>query len=152
MTGPEELQNLYRQTVLEHSRHPRNFGKLATADLSAEGYNPLCGDKISVFLQVTEGTIDKITFDGVGCAISLASASIMTEQLNAKTVTPAHDAVIDILRQFTHRNAAAVPVGHAMAALGGVRAFPSRIKCATLPWKTLEAALDGRNQSTTTEE
>ncbi len=152
MTDATTLRDLYRQTVLEHSRHPRNFGRLKEADHSAEGYNPLCGDKVTVYLQMNDDTIDRVTFEGVGCAIALASASIMTEQVGNKTAAQAHDDISEIMRQFAPGKDQQATAHGDMAALGSVRAYPSRIKCATLAWKTLEAALDDRTQSTTTEE
>lgn len=152
MTHAAKLQELYRETVLEHSRHPRNFGRLEDADRSAEGYNPLCGDKVTVYLQMNDDTIDQVTFEGVGCAIALASASIMTEQVGKKTAAQARDDITEIMQQFTPSEHQQATAHGDMAALGGVSAYPSRIRCATLAWKTLETALNGRSQLTTTEE
>lgn len=152
MNAGADLQQLYRDTVLDHSRHPRNFGRLADADSTAEGHNPLCGDKITVYVKLGDTGIEDIAFEGVGCAIALASASIMTEQIDHKTPEEARHDIEHVMHQFDRSIAVPKDAPGDMAALGGVRAYPSRIKCATLAWKTLLAALDGNNQSVTTEE
>lgn len=151
MNDARELQDLYRRTVLDHSRHPRNFGRLGEASATAEGHNPLCGDKVTVYLKVDDDTIDDIAFEGVGCAIALASASIMTEQVEHKSPEDARRDIERVMQQFDRNAPIVEPAGGDMAALSGVRAFPSRIKCATLAWKTLGAALEGGNESVTTE-
>jgi len=152
MGNAQELQALYRQTVLDHSRHPRNFQRLEPADRVVVGHNPLCGDKITLYLRLDHNRIDNITFEGTGCAISMASASIMTESLSKHAVDDAQNEIDKIVRQFTASTLNEAPVVGDMAALDGVRAFPSRIKCATLAWKTLEAALQDTSQTVTTEE
>lgn len=151
MNESQDLQVLYRNTVLDHSRHPRNFSRLEPADRIAVGHNPLCGDKITVYLRLENDQIEKLTFEGSGCAISMASASIMTESLEQHDLKYAHRAIDRIMQQFEKKDAEFETVDGDMAALGGVRAFPSRIKCATLAWKTLEAALQKNPQTTTTE-
>jgi len=152
MNGTPELQQLYRQTVLEHSRQPRNFRRLQDADATAEGHNPLCGDKLTVYLKLGDDAIEDIAFEGVGCAIAMASASIMTEQVDHQAPDAARRNVERVIGQFDRDASATEAVHGDMAALSGVRAYPSRIKCATLAWKTLLAALDGGDQSVTTEE
>lgn len=152
MNDVADLQALYRQTVLDHSRHPRNFRRLADADASAEGHNPLCGDKVTVYLRLGGDAIDEVAFEGVGCAIALASASIMTEEVDHKTTAEARRDIERVMKQFDRGEPEAESAGGDMAALSGVRSYPSRIKCATLPWKTLLAALDGGSQAVTTEE
>ena len=150
--GESELRDLYRQTVLDHSRNPRNFRRLDDPDAVAEGHNPLCGDKVTVYVKLDDGTISDVTFEGVGCAISRASASIMTEQVRKQTTREARDGIDSVIGQFD-RERSESPAGRGdMAALGGVREYPSRIKCATLPWKTLGAALDGTTRPVTTED
>jgi len=152
MNGAPELQQLYRQTVLDHSRQPRNFRRLDDADSTAEGHNPLCGDKVTVYLKLGDDGIEDIAFEGVGCAIALASASIMTERIDHKTPDEARRDIERVIGQFDQGAAPPEAAPGDMAALSGVRAYPSRIKCATLAWKTLLAALDGDNKSVTTEE
>ena len=148
----QDLQDLYRQTVLDHSRRPRNFRRIANADAMAEGHNPLCGDKITVYVRLDDDSIEEIAFEGVGCAISQASASIMTEQVEQRTTAEARDCIDEVMNQFD-RDLENAPVAESdMAALAGVRAYPSRVKCATLAWKTLRAALEGKQQTITTED
>jgi nitrogen fixation NifU-like protein len=143
---------MYRQTVLEHSRNPRNFRRLERPDRLAEGFNPLCGDKITVYLDLREQTIDTIAFEGTGCAISLASASMMMEAVQGRPLDEVRALVGKAQAMFG--SDADTPVEtdiDGLDALGGVRAYPSRVKCATLAWKTLEAALSGESGSITTE-
>ena len=150
MNETPDLQALYRQTVLDHSRHPRNFLRLDPADRIAVGHNPLCGDKITLYLRLDNGQIENLTFEGTGCAISMASASIMTESIKNHDLDDAQKEIDKIMREFITSRCEETVEGD-MAALSGVRAFPSRIKCATLAWKTLEAALQEDTQTTTTE-
>jgi len=152
MSETTELQDLYRKTVLDHSRNPRNFHKLAGANAKAEGHNPLCGDKVMVYLKLADEAIEDVAFEGVGCAIALASASIMTEQVTKKSCATARREIERVMRQFDRSRPEPEPEEGDMAALSGVRAYPSRIKCATLAWQTLAAALDGENLTITTEE
>jgi nitrogen fixation NifU-like protein len=152
MNGAADVQQLYRQTVLDHSRHPRNFRRVDDADAAAEGHNPLCGDKLTVYVKLGADAIEDVAFEGVGCAISLASASIMTEQIDHKSPSEARRDIGLVLSQFDRSAPASDDAQGDMAALGGVRAFPSRIKCATLAWKTLLAALDGDTRPVTTED
>lgn len=152
MNDGQELQHLYRETVLDHSRNPRNFGRLADADSVAEGHNPLCGDKVTVYVKFDDGEIRKLAFEGVGCAISLASASIMMQQIDHKTKEQARQDIQRVMQQFDRGAGTAPSMLGEMAALSGVRAYPSRIKCATLAWKTLLAALDGDHHPVTTED
>ncbi len=152
MNETADIRDLYRRTVIDHSQHPRNFRRLADASATAEGHNPLCGDKITVYLRVGDDSIDEIGFEGVGCAIALASASIMTERVAHKTTAEARRDIESVMRQFDRGEAGAAPAEGDMAALSGVRSYPSRIKCATLAWKTLAAALAGDNQAVTTED
>lgn len=151
-----DLRELYQELILDHNQSPRNFRKLDDATRSAEGYNPLCGDTITVYLHLSEESSDKdvviedISFQGSGCAISKASASIMTAELKGKTIAEA-EAVFESFRTMV-TTAGDVPkdIGK-LVALAGVRKYPVRVKCATLPWHTLANSLKGVNKTTTTE-
>ena len=137
------LENLYQELIIDHGTDPRNHHVLDNANHQAEGYNPLCGDKIHVYLQIEDNFIKDVSFVGQGCAISTASASIMSEVLKGKTVTQAHD----LFGQFQHLVTSDMPAPDSLgklAALSGVRKFPSRVKCATLAWHTLEQALNSK--------
>ncbi len=151
MNRADDLQALYRETVLDHSRHPRNFRRLEAADQVVVGHNPLCGDKLTLYLHLANDRIENLAFEGTGCAISMASASIMTESVKHHALDEVQREIDTIMRQFDSPDSAEASIEGDMAALGGVRAFPSRIKCATLAWKTLEAALQEKTQTTTTE-
>jgi nitrogen fixation NifU-like protein len=135
-----ELNELYREVILDHNRHPRNFGRLDPADAQANGHNPLCGDKLTVTLTLQGDVVSDVKFDGNGCAISVASASLMTEAVKGRdrsSVTAMFDKVHALL---TQSDAPAADLGK-LAALSGVREFPARVKCASLCWHTLNAAL-----------
>ena len=147
------LGELYQQLIIDHNRSPRNFGPLDGANRVAAGDNPLCGDKIKLYLKVANDVIEEIRFEGSGCAISQASASLMTAAVQGKS--PA-----DALSLFTafHGMVTSAPdaAGNAralgkLAAFAGVRAFPARVKCANLAWHTLRAALQGEPQAVSTE-
>lgn len=136
-----ELRDLYQEVILDHYRAPRNFGALEGSCQRADGHNPLCGDRVSVFLDVEDGIVRQVRFDGAGCAISTASASLMTEVVEGKPVG-------EVEALFRHFQASMLgdetpndDVLGKLAALGGVREFPVRVKCATLAWHTLHAAL-----------
>ncbi len=148
-----DLSELYQQVILDHSKKPRNFQKLEGANRTAEGYNPLCGDKVTVYLKLEDGVVRDISFQGSGCAISTASASMMTTSLKGKTMAEA-----EALFESFHRLATGQPdraMDHfelgKLAAFSGISEFPVRIKCATLPWHTLHAALEGKGQTVSTE-
>lgn len=144
-----DLRDLYQEVILDHNRHPRNFGPLPAANHHAEGNNPLCGDRITVYLDVAGDRIRDVSFEGAGCAISTASASLMTEALKGRTVEEA--------RQLFHGFHELVTKGEEGEDLGklavftGVREYPMRVKCATLAWHTLLAALDAQDQPVSTE-
>jgi len=152
MAETQDLVTLYRQTVLDHSRQPRNFRRLDPADRTIIGHNPLCGDKMTLYLNIDQGRIEDLAFEGTGCAISMASASIMTEMLRHRALNEARHEIESVIRDFEPHGRDDAPIAGAMAALGGVRAYPSRIKCATLAWKTLGAALRNENATVTTED
>jgi len=146
-----DLRELYQEVILDHNRKPRNFRKLDGANRHAEGYNPLCGDKVVVYLKVDGDVVTDVSFEGSGCAISTASASLMTESLKGKRVAEA-EAVFDGFHKLVTGapGADAAPLGK-LAAFAGVSEFPVRVKCATLAWHTLHAALAGRADSVSTE-
>ena len=144
-----EIRDLYRDVILDHNRHPRNFGRLEPADASAVGHNPLCGDALSLTLRFEGDRVSELRFNGQGCAISVASASLMTEAVAGKTrpeIETLYQEVHALLTDGTHRPAA--PLGKLMA-LGGVRDFPARVKCASLCWHTLHAAMNPSTGGTT---
>jgi nitrogen fixation protein NifU and related proteins len=136
----DDLNDLYQQVILDHSRSPRNFQKLATANRVAQGHNPLCGDQVMVFLDLQDGVIREITFQGSGCAISKASASIMTAALKGKSA--------DEARQLFEKFRGMVTTGQTdeadgkLQAFAGVHKFPARVKCAILPWHAVASALE----------
>ena len=148
-----DLRDLYQELILDHNRRPRNFGPLAEANRSARGVNPLCGDKVAVHIQVEDDEVKAIRFEGTGCAISIASASVMTESLKQHTRADA----MALFERFHQMVAAGdgpehVPEGMGkLAAFAGVRDYPARVKCATLAWHTLRAALDGQGTAVSTE-
>ena len=139
------LDDLYQEVILDHQRHPRNFARLATANRRAEGANPLCGDHVTVYLDVADGVIRNISFEGEGCAIAKASASMMTGAVKGKTLAEASA----IFRQFHQMVTGGQDPCFDLEALGklaafsGVSAFPVRVKCASLAWHTLNAAMQG---------
>lgn len=143
-----DLNELYREVILDHNRTPRNFRKLEPCSHSAQGFNPLCGDKLTIYLSMDGEKIDDIAFEGSGCAISVASSSLMTEAVKGKTNHQAL-ALFEKMRELLSGKSESEDLGK-LVALGGVRQFPSRIKCANLAWHALRAALDGE-QSTKTE-
>ena len=144
------LRDLYEEMILDHNRNPRNFAcKPAVTNRHAHGFNPVCNDEFSVPLQVSDGVIEDISFEGAGCAISTASASLMTEAVKGKTEQQARD-LFRSMHNLLTEEAPAGDVGK-LVVLGGVHEFPMRIKCATLPWHTLRAALDQDDETVCTE-
>jgi nitrogen fixation NifU-like protein len=146
-----ELDDLYQEIILDHNRRPRNFGKLEDPTHRADGHNPLCGDEITVFLKLEGDQISKITFDGQGCAISKASASLMTARLKGRTLEEVHRVISDVSDLLTGPDEGSVDLEKLgdLAALQGVRKYAVRVKCATLAWHALEAALTGEHETTT---
>lgn len=145
-----DLRELYQEVILDHNKHPRNRGKLDHADRTAEGHNPLCGDEVRVYVHTEDDRVTEVSFEGQGCAISTASASLMTEAVKGKTVEEA----TQLFRQFQ----TLVTTGDSafdserlgdLEVLAGVRDYPVRIKCATLPWHALNAALNGGGEVST---
>ncbi len=135
-----ELNDLYRDVILDHNRKPRNFGPLEPADASIEGFNPMCGDRLTVRLRMADDSIADIRFEGQGCAISTASASLMTEAVKGKSRVEALALFDRVHRLLTDDSASSEELGK-LAALSGVREFPARVKCASLCWHTLASAL-----------
>jgi nitrogen fixation protein NifU and related proteins len=147
-----DLKDLYRDVIVDHNRNPRNFGKLAPADAQADGHNPLCGDRLTMYVKLDGERISDAKFEGSGCAISVASASLLTEAVRGKSKAEVHDLFEDVHTLLTKHDAQVdtARLGK-LAALGGVREFPARVKCASLCWHTLNAALDNAGASVTTE-
>jgi nitrogen fixation NifU-like protein len=145
-----DLTDLYQEVILDHNRRPRNFRTIASPSHHAEGYNPLCGDRLNLYVQVNGDTITDVAFEGSGCAISKASASLMTDALKGKTVSEANSLFERFHRVVTTPPDQPVEDLGKLSVLAGVREFPVRVKCASLAWHTLKAALD-REQTTSTE-
>ena len=146
-----DLKDLYRDVILDHNKRPRNFGKLEAADAHADGHNPLCGDRLTVFLKMDGDRVDDIRFEGKGCAISTASASMMTEAIKGKDKADIGELFEKIHSLLTRQDAVADPSLGKLAALSGVREYPARVKCASLCWHTLNAALDKGPTTVSTE-
>jgi nitrogen fixation protein NifU and related proteins len=147
-----ELSDLYQEVILDHYRNPRNHRALEGANRTAEGYNPLCGDRLTVYLKVGEGRVNEVTFEGNGCAISQASASVMTSILRGKT----RDEIVALFERFQRVVTGKGEPGDLealgeLAALSGVSEFPTRVKCATLAWHSALAALDQDRPKISTE-
>jgi nitrogen fixation NifU-like protein len=150
-----ELSDLYQELILDHNRSPRNFRRLEPADRRADGHNPLCGDRVTVFVDLDGERIEDVAFQGQGCAISTASASLMTEGVKGRTVAEARalfDRVHHLLTSDPEQAAQAAQGLGKLAVFAGVSEFPMRVKCASLAWHTLLAALDARRETVRTEE
>lgn len=148
-----DLRELYQEVILDHNKRPRNHGRVADANRHAEGYNPLCGDVVNLTMRTNEGVVEEIAFDGQGCAISTASASMMTEAVRGKSLPEAEKIFRSFQRMVTSDGASdseEEELGE-LAVLSGVREHPVRIKCATLAWHALNAALKGDEGTVTTE-
>jgi nitrogen fixation NifU-like protein len=145
-----DLDDLYQEVILDHNKRPRNFHPMDDGR-KAEGYNPLCGDRLTVYLRLTDGVITDVSFQGSGCAISKASASLMTETVKGKTLAEAEALFERFHRMVTTPPAEEVEDLGKLSALAGVRQFPLRVKCASLAWHTLRAAADARDELVSTE-
>jgi nitrogen fixation NifU-like protein len=146
-----DLKDLYREVILDHNRSPRNFGQIENADRVVNGVNPLCGDKMTLYLKLDGDRIEDARFEGTGCAISIASSSLMTERVKGTTVSDTlalFDGVHEMLTSSTTEPAAEM---EKLAALAGVRDYPSRVKCASLAWHALKSALTGSENEISTE-
>lgn len=146
-----DLKELYRDVILDHNKRPRNFGRIETSDSHADGHNPLCGDRLTVWLRLKDGRIEDIRFEGKGCAISTASASMMTEAVKGKDTAAVQSLYGRIHSLLTRQDAAPDESLGKLAALSGVREFPARVKCASLCWHTLNAALERSAATVSTE-
>lgn len=147
-----DLKDLYQEVIVDHNRSPRNFGKLEHPQKKLEGFNPLCGDRLVLYLDTEDGRISDIKFDGSGCAISVASASLMTEEVKNKSIAAAESMFNDFHELLTvDGNEIDFDKFGKLAVLAGVRDYPSRVKCATLCWHTLRAMLAGDDAPVTTE-
>ena len=148
----EELRDLYQEVIFDHNRNPRNFRVMENANRKVEGFNPLCGDRLTLYLKIEDGVIKDASFQGSGCAISTASVSLMTEIVKDKTEEEA-ETLFKTFHEMTTGKDEAVnleAVGK-LAVLAGVREYPARVKCATLAWHTLDAALKNEEKSISTE-
>jgi nitrogen fixation protein NifU and related proteins len=148
-----ELRELYQQVILDHNKSPRNFKKLETANRTAEGYNPLCGDKIDIFLDVENNIVKDISFVGSGCAISKASASLMSEAVKGKSVEESKkifEKFHDLITGKLNEDDSIEELGK-LAVLAGVKEFPIRVKCASLAWHTMISAINKEEKTITTE-
>jgi nitrogen fixation NifU-like protein len=146
-----ELRDLYQETILEHSKRPRNFRLLEVANRTAEGFNPLCGDHFTIYVDVEDGRIRDISFQGSGCAISKASASMMTQAVKGKRTEEAEELFKKFHHVVTGKNSVDSNDLGKLAAFAGVSEFPIRVKCATLAWHALHAALQGEKHAVSTE-
>ena len=146
-----ELSELYQQVILDHNKKPRNFHKLENANHSAEGYNPLCGDQLKVYLHLEDDQVKEVSFEGSGCAISKASASMMTQAVKGKTKAEAEMLFNEFHRMATGELDEESEANHLgkLTIFAGVRDFPARVKCATLSWHTMHAALNEQTQTST---
>jgi len=150
---PDDLDDLYQEVILDHNRSPRNRGRLPDPDREAEGYNPLCGDHVRIYLKVKDNVVTDVTFEGTGCAISTASASMMTESVKGKTLEEAK-ALFHDFHEFVTRETVETAEGPGLGKLevfSGVCRYPARVKCATLAWHTVAAALNDKGKTVSTE-
>ncbi|MGV0005044.1 MAG: Fe-S cluster assembly sulfur transfer protein SufU [Candidatus Porifericomitaceae bacterium WSBS_2022_MAG_OTU9] len=145
----DEIQELYQEIIIDHNRRPRNFGKLEEPAKKLDGYNPVCGDKLELSLRIEGDNISDVRFCGDGCAISVASASLMTEAVKGHSIAEAKATMAGVIDMIVG-NGDVVASGK-LAVLRGVRDFPGRVKCATLAWHTLESLIDGGGEIVTTE-
>ncbi len=148
-----ELSDMYQEVILDHNKSPRNFKKLDDATHSLEGYNPLCGDKLTIYLRLEDNVIEETSFVGSGCAISKASASMMTHKLKGLTTIEAEQMIQNVHQMLTGKITDELTISKLgnLAALSGVCKFPTRVKCATLAWHTFKAALAGADEKVSTE-
>jgi len=150
MNSRGDLRELYQEVIFDHNRKPRNFHEMPEANRSADGHNPLCGDQLTVFLRVSDGRVEDVSFVGHGCAISTASASLMTEAVKGRSIEEIETLFRDVHTLLTDQQPPERDFGK-LVALSGVREFPVRVKCATLAWHTLHNALAGHGERAKTE-
>ncbi len=142
----DHLRELYQQLILDHNQNPRNFREIEDCDFHKKGHNPLCGDQLDVFVNVDNNVITELTFMGSGCAISKASASIMTETLTGKTIDEAND-LFDKFREMAKSGSGAEDLPMKLTVLSGIYKYPARVKCALLAWHTMHQSFDSENNS-----
>ena len=147
----EDLRELYQEVILDHNKNPKNFKKLENASHTSEGYNPLCGDRINLYLQIEDDRIEDISFEGSGCAISKASSSVMTGELKGKSLAEAKELFKKFQGIITGKTEADFTGLDKLAVFAGVREFPIRVKCAALAWHTMLEAIENGNHVTSTE-
>jgi len=147
-----DLRELYQQVILDHNKNPRNFHELAHPTRTVDGYNPLCGDHYTISVEMDGETIKDIGFTGNGCAISKASASVMSSALKGSTIAEAHQ-LFDVFHKLVNREPGGLSTAELgrLAAFSGVSEFPARVKCASLPWHTLNSAIEGDQETVSTE-
>ena len=146
-----DIKDLYQEVIVDHNRNPRNFGVIADADKTMEGFNPLCGDKLKLYIKIDGQNISDIAFDGTGCAISVASASLMTDAMKGKSIDEAETLFNNFHDLITTENGIDSDHLGKLAVLAGVKDFPARVKCASLCWHTLHSALIDDDKPVTTE-
>ena len=146
-----DIKDLYQEIIVDHNRNPRNFGIIDNADKIIEGFNPLCGDKLKLYLKTEGQNIADISFDGSGCAISVASASLMTDAMKGKSINDAELLFNSFHNLITNENGVDEKSLGKLAVLAGVKDFPARVKCATLCWHTLHSAITGDKETVSTE-
>ncbi len=146
-----DLRDLYQQVIMDHNKKPRNFREMLDANHLAHGNNPLCGDALVVFVKMDGDVIEDVSFQGSGCAISMASASLMTESIKGKTLAEAEAIYQQVHKQMTSEDADPALLGK-LEVLGGVREFPARVKCATLSWHTMHTAMENDHDISVTTE
>ncbi len=146
-----ELQELYQEIILDHNKRPRNFRQMEDTTNFAQGHNPLCGDELTIYLHLSNGTIEDVSFQGEGCAISKASASLMTLQVKGKSTADARREISRVVNMLTAPEEPQIEFEEMgdLASLSGIRLFPVRVKCATLAWHALEAAIEGKAEVST---
>ena len=145
-----EIRELYQEAILDHSRRPRNFGRLELFNRMAEGYNPLCGDQIKLYLKVVDGIVRDASFEGAGCAISTASASLMTEMIKTKSEIEVNE-LFESFHSLVTGGPSRVELLGKLIVFSGVSEFPTRVKCASLAWHTIKNAMQGEKVITSTE-
>lgn len=145
------LKELYQEMIIDHNRNPRNFREIPHPSVEARGVNPLCGDQLTVYLTLHDHRVEDVSFLGCGCAISQASASLMTDAVQGKTIEEAHALFEQFHQMLTTDDGVQALATHKLSVLAGVRAFPARVKCATLAWHTLESALKKEKKVVSTE-
>ncbi|MAJ91125.1 MAG: SUF system NifU family Fe-S cluster assembly protein [Legionellales bacterium] len=146
-----DIKDLYQEIIVDHNRNPRNFGAIDDADNIMEGFNPLCGDRLKLYIKTEGQIISNIAFDGTGCAISVASASLMTDAMKGKSINNAEILFNNFHELITNDNAVDEESLGKLAVLAGVKDFPGRVKCATLCWHTLHSAIMGDKKTVSTE-